>query len=167
MIECFDSLVRDNQESLRRFLISLCGGNVALADELAQESFVKAYLHYNSFKGNAKFSTWLFKIAYNLFYDLKRKSTRFKQESLDSLNYQIEESRSNEYDSKYINRSLREALDILKEEEKISILLFYMESKSLKEISQISSIPENTVKSHLRRAKQKMSEYLIKVGYEQ
>jgi len=69
-------------------------------------------------------------------------------------------------DRSYKNQELYMALSLLNEREKSLILLFYMEDKSLKEISKITDIPINTVKSHLSRAKAHMSEHLKSLGYE-
>ena len=63
--ERFISLVRTEQEPLRRFLLALCGGDAALADDIAQDALVRAYVASGSFLGLSKFSTWLFRIAYN------------------------------------------------------------------------------------------------------
>jgi len=73
----FEKEVINNQEPLRRFLLNLCGGDGALSDDIAQEAFIKAYLNINSFNGLSKFSTWLFRIAYNCYCDNKRASQRF------------------------------------------------------------------------------------------
>jgi len=58
------------------------------------------------------------------------------------------------------------ALAKLNEKERLIVLLFYMEDKSLKDVSKITDIPLNTVKSHISRAKIHMSEHLKSIGYE-
>ena len=65
----FIEMVSREQESLRRFLCVLCRGDAFRADDIAQEALLKAYLSFGKFEGRAKFSTWLFRIAYNCFYD--------------------------------------------------------------------------------------------------
>ena len=77
--EQFIGLVEEVQGPLRRFLCVLCGGDASRADDLAQEALLKAYLSFEGFEGRARFSTWLFRIAYNCFYDWR------KAESLCSL----------------------------------------------------------------------------------
>ena len=71
--EHFIDLVRVEQESLRRFLLALCGGDQALADDIAQDALVRAYVASGSFLGLSRFSTWLFRIAYNCYVDYHRK----------------------------------------------------------------------------------------------
>jgi RNA polymerase sigma-70 factor (ECF subfamily) len=69
----FDQLVRKYQSPVRRFLLNLTLGNEALSDDLAQDTFIRAYTHITQFQGIASFQTWLFRIAYNVYYDEKRK----------------------------------------------------------------------------------------------
>ena len=160
----FEQLVKENQEPLRRFLLNLCNGNESLSDDIAQEAFIKAYLNFESFKGDSKFSTWLFRIAYNCFYDYVRKH----KNSPEPLENYIgrNEPQESPVSHNLRNQELYLALSELKTEEKTAVLLFYMEDRSLKDISKISGMPQNTVKSHLFRAKAKMSDYLNKIGYE-
>ena len=158
----FEQQVRVNQEPLRRFLINLCSGDSSLSDDIAQEAFIKAYLNLNSFSGKSKFSTWLFRIAYNCFCDNKRASSRYSSVELNDTKHFANEST----DSKYMNQELYMALSKLNENERSCILLFYMEDKSIKDISEITAIKENTIKSHLSRAKINISQHLKSIGYE-
>ena len=61
----FDSLLRKYQSQVRRFLLSLTLGDRQLADDLAQDAFIKAYANIGKFRGLSSFSTWLMRIAYN------------------------------------------------------------------------------------------------------
>ncbi len=158
----FEQQVKVNQEPLRRFLINLCSGDSSLSDDIAQEAFIKAYLNLNSFSGKSKFSTWLFRIAYNCFCDNKRASSRYSTIELSDTKHFANEST----DSKYKNQELYMALSKLNENERSCILLFYMEDKSIKDISEITAIKENTIKSHLSRAKTNISQHLKSIGYE-
>ena len=100
---------------------------------------IKAYTNLNSFSGKSKFSTWLFRIAYNCFCDNKRAGSRYTTSELnDNLIYS-----SDTTDSKYKNQELYMALQKLNENERSCILLFYMEDKSIKDISDITGIKEN------------------------
>jgi len=158
----FEQQVLINQEPLRRFLLNLCSGNAALSDDIAQEAFIKAYLNINSFNGLSKFSTWLFRIAFNCYCDSKRASQRYSLVEIEDKILTSQETT----DKRYKNQELYMALGKLNEKERSIVLLFYMEDKSLKEISKITDFPVNTVKSHLSRAKTHMSEHLKSIGYE-
>lgn len=68
----FDTLVKRHQETIRRFFLNQTCGDTQLSDDLAQDTFVKAYLNIGQFQGKSNFGTWLFRIAYNVFYDYTR-----------------------------------------------------------------------------------------------
>ena len=68
----FGRLVEKYQSPIRRFFLNQTGGNEPLSDDLAQETFLKAWLNIGQFRGAANFSTWLYRIAYNVFYDYTR-----------------------------------------------------------------------------------------------
>src|SRR5215470_11191411 len=70
----FGELVRRHQSAIRATLRRLAAGNLALADDLAQETFLLAYRNLKSFRQEARFSTWLYRIAYNAFLADARKT---------------------------------------------------------------------------------------------
>ena len=160
----FEQQVRINQEPLRRFLLNLCSGDSALSDDIAQEAFIKAYLSLSSFGGKSKFSTWLFKIAYNCFCDNKRATNKYRTVDIEDVKIGSEEQSVAEQN--FESRQLYQAISRLGDNEKTCTLLFYMEDKSIKEIGVITGIKENTVKSHLARAKVNLEAFLKQTGYE-
>ncbi|MBQ6653023.1 MAG: sigma-70 family RNA polymerase sigma factor, partial [Prevotella sp.] len=70
----FDRLVVKYQSPVRRFFRSQTHGDEQLSDDLAQDTFVKAYVNIKQFRGQSSFSTWLYRIAYNVFYDYHRRN---------------------------------------------------------------------------------------------
>ena len=143
----FIELIAAEQESLRRFLRGLCGGDGFRADDIAQEALLKAYLSYERFEGRSRFSTWLFRIAYNCYIDNHRKA-RPEMVGTDApaaLNVRASE----ETDAAFRYQQLYQALDRLSEKEKAAIVLHYFEDRSIKEIASILQIPQGTVKYHL------------------
>jgi len=68
----FDELVRRYQSPVRRFFLHQTLGDEQLSDDLAQDTFIKAYTNIGKFRGLASFQTWLMRIAYNVFYDYTR-----------------------------------------------------------------------------------------------
>ncbi len=154
--ERFISLVRSEQESLRRFLLSMCNGDAALADDIAQDALVRAYVSSGSFLGLSKFSTWLFRIAYNCFVDHCRKA--------HADDVQVEASASvaasDSSDSAFRYQQLYQALERLQEKERAAISLFYFEDRSIKEISAILGIPQGTVKYHLSLGRNHLRQYI-------
>lgn len=145
--ERFINLVRAEQESLRRFLLALCGGDAFEADDIAQDALVRAYVASGSFLGLSKFSTWLFRIAYNCFLDRQRKN---KPETIPSdCSQALNIPALEETDSGFRYQQLYQALDRLTEKERAAIVLHYFEDRSIKEISSILDIPAGTVKYYL------------------
>lgn len=155
----FEIQVLENQEPLRRFLRNLCRGDAALADDIAQEAFIKAFLHLNDFSGRSAFSTWLFRIAYNCFCDNKRVAERYSSTEVETLTIVAPETT----DAAFEHQELYLALDLLNTKERTALLLFYMEEKSLKEIAEITRMPLNTVKAHLSRGRLHVSHHLKKI----
>ena len=155
----FCQLVEAYQSPIRRFLFNLTDGDEELSKDLAQETFVKAWLNVSSFRAAAKFSTWLFRIAYNVFYDHARSA----KQTLDINEAQQFAASASDADRQI---DFARALGTLKSDERTAMLLFYMEDMSVGKIATIMNCPAGTVKSHLFRGKQKLSEYLKHSGYD-
>ena len=156
--EQFIDLVRTEQEPLRRFLLALCSGDSALADDIAQEALIRAYVSSGSFLGRSKFKTWLFRIAYNCFIDHFRKKTPQRVEATGSEALNLPSGDSS--DSGFRYQQLYQALDRIPEKEKTAIVLFYFEDRSIKEIAVIMDMPAGTVKYHLSMGRNHLREYI-------
>ena len=156
--ERFIDLVRAEQESLRRFLLALCGGNAFEADDIAQDALIRAYVASGSFLGLSRFSTWLFRIAYNCYIDRCRKprAETVPTDTPQALNVTSGE----ETDAGFKYQQLYQALDSLQEKEKAAIILHYFEDLSIKEIASILQIPSGTVKYHLSTGRTRLKSIL-------
>ena len=156
--ERFIDLVRAEQESLRRFLLALCGGNAFEADDIAQDALIRAYVASGSFLGLSRFSTWLFRIAYNCYIDRCRKprAETVPTDTPQALNVTSGE----ETDAGFKYQQLYQALDSLQEKEKAAIILHYFEDRSIKEIASILEIPSGTVKYHLSTGRTRLKSLL-------
>lgn len=159
----FNELVRKYQSPIRRFLLNLTCGDGELSDDLAQDTFIKAYTNMASFKNLSSFSTWLYRIAYNVFYDYIR--SHKEMANLDAQ--QVDSHHSTEQENVGRRMDIYQSLQTLKEIERTCITLFYMEDVSIDKIAGIINCPVGTVKSHLSRAKEKMTTYLTNNGYDQ
>ena len=157
--ERFIELAGKEQVPLRRFLLALCKGDAFTADDLAQEALLKAYISFNKFEGRSKFSTWLFRIAYNCWCSFSRKNGNSGELADISECKNIQDS-SSLPDRKFLYQDLYLALDKLSGNERAVILLFYMEEKSIKEIELIMDIPQATIRSHLHRGRSHLKEFL-------
>ena len=158
----FDTLVKKYQSPVRRFFLHQTLGDEELSDDLAQETFIKAYTHLASFKNLSNFSTWLFRIAYNIFYDYirNRKETSGLEDWEVDATYQTEQRRIGE------EMDIYRGLSLLKETERTCITLRYMEDLPVDKIASITGMPSGTVKSHLSRGKEKLANFLKQNGYE-
>lgn len=156
--ERFISLVKAEQEPLRRFLLGLCCGDDALADDIAQDALVRAYVASSNFLGLSKFSTWLFRIAYNCYIDHCRKPGKdyTDLESREALNVASDDAS----DARFRYQQLYQALEKIPEKEKAAIVLFYFEDKSIKEISSILQMPVGTVKYQLNQGRGHLKQYI-------
>ena len=146
--EQFIAEISTLQEPLRRFLLGMCHGDAFMADDIAQETLLKAYLHYGSFQGRSSFSTWLLRIGYNCFCNHIGKKI-LDTESITEKENLIPSEDDFDKDSS----ELYVAIDGLPASEKATVLLFYMEDYSTKEIADILEMPAVTVRSHLHRAR--------------
>lgn len=158
----FNALVEKYQSPIRRFFLNLTMGDGFLSDDLAQETFLKAYLNIRSFKGMAAFSTWLFRIAYNVFYDSEK--TRKFYADLNVSEVDIVQSAPEGYSEE--KSDLFTALQTLRKEEQNAILLCYMEDKTHKEIARIMNLPLGTVKTHILKGREKMGNFLKREDYD-
>lgn len=130
------------------------------AQDIVQESFIAAFEHLPTFKSEAKFSTWLYRIVMNKAVAVKNKQKFFDEIDNQSIN---EEDYDEELESSNSN-DLKKALSILNEKERLVIELFYLQEQSIREVSIICDTTEANVKVMLHRARKKMNELLTKNG---
>ena len=161
--EQFIEMITLEQESLRRFLRGLCSGDGFRADDLAQEALLKAYLSFERYEGRSRFSTWLFRIAFNCWYDSqKKRGKEFEWLSLEDppSGGHPDGPADSSMDVMYEHQQLYMAIGNLSLQEQTVILLFYIEEKSIKEIEIITGMPSGTIRSHLSRGRRHLKEYL-------
>lgn len=156
----FDQLVREYQSPVRRFFLSQTMGNESLSDDLAQDTFLKAYTHIGQYRGTASFLTWLTRIAYNVWYDYVRSA----HNNLDS-GEQLADTAGRTADGG-TKLDVYTALSVLRDDERICITMQLIDGYSIEEIAQITKKPVNTVKSLLKRGKEKLANYLRQNGYD-
>ena len=159
----FDTLVKKYQSPIRRFFLHQTLGDEQLSDDLAQDTFLKAYTNLSSFKNLSNFSTWLFRIAYNIFYDYirsRKETSGLEEHEVDAAYFTEQRHVGEEMD-------IYKGLSQLKEVERTCITLYYMEDLPTEKIATVMGLPIGTVKSHLSRGKEKLAQFLKQNGYEQ
>ena len=147
----FIALVEREQEALRGFLLALCCGKKSDADDLAQDSLVKAYLSSAGYHEKGRFRSWLFKIAYNTF--LNHKASCRTMDTLDEARTVIS---SQSAESSFEHQSLYLALRTLPPKERSAITLYYLNGYDIKEIAAITDTSEDAVKKQLSRGRDKL-----------
>lgn len=156
----FDALVVKYQEPIRRFFMGQTLGDKQLSDDLAQDTFVKAYTHISSFRSISSFSTWLYRIAYNVHYDYRRSLKETQGIDEPGVNRPSAATNSG------LKIDIYEALKILKADERACVTLQLMEGLPIDKISEVTGLQAGTVRSHLSRGKHKLSDYLKRNGYD-
>ena len=158
----FDALLRKYQSQVRRFLLGLTAGDSQLADDLAQETFIKAYTNIRKFRGLSSFLTWIMRIAYNTHYDYLR--THHQTEDADTPAVAARSGGTTADCA--LGMDILKALATLKPEERTCITLQLIEGQPIDKIASITGMTSGTVKSHLHRGKDKLTTYLKNNGYE-
>lgn len=131
------------------------------AEEIAQDTFLKAHKALDTFKGDAKFSTWLYKIAYYQSLDLlKKKKRQIASVSIDqyiSVDIKVMNGVLEELDRQDRVRIVKMAIDRLTEEDAAIVSLFYFEELSIKEIAEIVSLSPELIKVRLFRSRKQLA----------
>ena len=163
----FDQLMREYQSPVRRFFLGQTLGDEALSDDLAQDTFLKAYTHIGQYRGTSSFLTWLTRIAYNVWYDHCRKTHPQPLPIGKGANTDLAANYSPPCrEGQGVGLDLYGALALLRDEERTCITLQLVDGYAIDEIAGITKMPTGTVKSHLKRGKEKMANYLRQNGYD-
>ena len=168
----FEELVRRYEKRVYNMTLRMTG-NAEDALDISQEAFIRVWRSLGKFKGNAKFSTWLFRIVSNLCTDHLRRLSRRREMPL-AVSADDEERETEIADGSFapdaafereeLRRELDRAIDTLAPEHREIFLMREVYSLSYAEISETLGIEEGTVKSRLHRAREHLRELLIKSG---
>lgn len=159
----FRQLVLRYQSPVRRWARRLCNGDEAAADDLAQEVFIKVYRSLHSFRGEARFSTWLYRIAFNLAASQKRLAReRWTKVDLEDVtpeldSHQVHAGHAGSLDAR---RDLEAAMARLSQPQQWALRLSLEEELTQEEVAEVMGIPLGTVKTHLLRGKKALRTHL-------
>lgn len=151
----FIEQVKGTQAGFRRFLTALCCGDTQSADDLAQEAYIRAYLAFGKGDRPDNFKAWLYRIGYNLFLNCQR-SERLTVDPASLLGIAAEQRA----DDTFRYQELYTALDLLPLKERMSVLLYYIEGYSTKEIAAITETTDEAVRQHLARGRRHLRNLL-------
>ncbi len=157
----FARLVQRHQGRVRAVLRRLTGGHQALADELAQETFMQAYQSIAGFRGDARFQTWLYRIAYNVFLQQHRRPSErietqrqtFSEDDLTAAGHSDSNDHAGNMER---NLDLQRAMQQLSDAERLAIVYCYFADLSHSEAAEVLGWPVGTVKTQVLRAKAKL-----------
>ena len=130
------------------------------AEEVSQDTFIKAYKSLATFSGKSKLSTWLYRIAYNTCLDrIKRNSKYNNNIEIDAISSDELSSATSIYEEierKERSVIIKECMNQLSEEDRVILHLFYFDEQNLKEIKEVLSISESNIKVKLFRARKRL-----------
>src|SRR5512137_843003 len=148
----FAALVRRHQSAVRTLLRRLCAGDAAHADDLAQETFLRAWKGLQGWRGGARFSTWLHRVAVNAWLSQVRRAA---PPVPDDPGHAAPGAAAVE-----ARRDLERAFGVLRAEERIALALAYAQDLTHEEAAQAAGWPVGTMKTHLLRGKEKLRQRL-------
>ncbi|MCV9932225.1 sigma-70 family RNA polymerase sigma factor [Flavobacterium sp. LS1R47] len=135
--------------------------NREVAEEVSQDTFIKIFNSLNKFKGDSKFSTWIYKIAYNTCLDYLKKNKKEEHSIIvDELNGHLLKTTDNALsilEDQERKQDIQNCLNLLPSEESFLLTLFYFEDQNLNEIGEIMDISANNVKIKLFRSRKKLA----------
>ncbi|TYS51026.1 RNA polymerase sigma factor [Bacillus infantis] len=156
----FDQLIKENGLSIYKYIYSLIR-HKEQAEDLYQEVLISAFLAFPAFKEEAKFRSWLYRIAINKcrdFWRKEKKEKRFWEE--EAYKYSMEAEKSPEPEEEFLHKSHREemveTISSLPDMYRDPLLLFYYHNRTLMEISDEVGAPMSTVKTRMKRGKERL-----------
>jgi RNA polymerase sigma-70 factor (ECF subfamily) len=169
----FAALVRRHQTALYNFSLRLLRAQ-SVAEDVVQDAFVRVVQNAAEFKHEARFTTWLYTIARNLCFDQLRKQAHRKHPSLDqgapgeegdgpTLGETTADSRASverEATGSELKERIASAVESLPDEQREVFLMREVANLPFKEIAEVIGVPENTVKSRMRYALEKLQQCL-------
>lgn len=134
------------------------------AEEVAQDKFIKVFNSLDKFKGDSKFSTWIYKVAYNTCLDRIKKNKKDEGNiNIDDFSEHLVKTMENALSQMMEDerkKSIQDCLNLLPSEEGFLLTLFYFDDQSLEEIAKIMNITANNVKVKLYQSRQKLASIL-------
>ena len=158
--EAFESLYTANQKRVFSVALNFFGGNEAAAKDVTQQVFLKIYTSLESFRGDAEFTTWLYRITINACLDEQRKTRRFVFLTDFWGGVRAQKTQDEKVHRQEIAGEVQKALATLKTKFRLPILLKYVENLSYEEIGKILNCSMGTVASRLNRGHKMLAQKL-------
>jgi len=167
--QSFAELVRRYSAPVFRLAVSILGREfVPEAEDVAQEVFLKVHHAIESFRGEAEFSSWIYRITFNQAVNLKAR-VRFRSPHADEavLHDAVspEPGPHRQVETAQRDRALAECMQTLPEVYQSALRLYYWLDAGVSEVAELLGVPENTAKSYLHRACRRLQSMLKERGY--
>ena len=167
-VNAFETLVKEYEKNVYNLALRMTGNSEDAAD-MSQEAFIKAYNSLSSFRGDSKFSVWLYRIVSNVCLDYLRSRTRKPTVSLSTEEVELDIADESQSPELLLDRSLtrdavRRGLAALPPDHREILLLREIQGLSYEEIAAALGLEAGTVKSRIFRARKKLCSFLIKDG---
>ena len=167
----FEQIVARYQRPVISLIVRMTGDR-ARAEDLAQDTFVKAFRNLAAFDTTRRLSSWLFRIAHNTAIDAMRRSTP-AAESIDAppgasaagSHEPAAPPRPDPVERRELGRALEAALAELRSDQRAAIVLRYEHGLSFGEIGTVLGVPEVTARSHVHRARKELARLLTASGW--
>jgi len=158
--EAFDLLLPEFQSKVLRLAYAMLG-DAALAEDLAQEVFVRAWKALPGFRGQSSVSTWIYAITRNACLTALKAAAGKKERSLEDRGIARAAEQAGRVPSVHATIDIARLLEQLPEKHRQALRLYYLEEKSYAEVSRLLGWPMGTVKTCLHRARKELAVALM------
>ncbi|HEY3282425.1 MAG TPA: sigma-70 family RNA polymerase sigma factor [Armatimonadota bacterium] len=173
-LAAFNELVQRYEKQVYTLAYRLCG-NHDDAEDIAAEVFLRVFNALPRFRGDAQFSTWLYRVVTNVYLDTRKRRSNHPVASLEDYletdeggqPRQVQDtapSPQEELEANERREVLQRAIQALPEFQRIMITLYHVEELPYEQISEILQMPLGTVKSRLNRARRALRDHLVAQG---
>lgn len=167
--DAFVELVRRHRDHVFRLALSILGKEFAVeAEDVAQEVFVKVYQALPSFRGEAEFGSWIYRITFNQAVNWKARARYQRPHLQDTVLAHAVSGALGPHsiiETAERDQSLLDCIETLPEVYQSALRLYYWMEASVAEVAALLDVPENTAKSYLHRARQLLDGMLKQKGY--
>ena len=161
--EALDSLINSHGRSIYNIALFMVNETSA-AEDITHDVFLRIFKGLSRFKGEAKLSTWIYRITHNVCYDYLKRKKKWKHEDLEILDGKkadfFNPDPQDSYFKEWTQKTVRSAVQELPESQRMAITLHYFHSLRYEDIANIMNVSIGTVKSNIHRGKQHLKQTL-------
>ncbi|CAN5597489.1 sigma-70 family RNA polymerase sigma factor [soil metagenome] len=156
----FELLYQANQRRVFSVALNFFGGNREMAEDVTQQVFLKIFNKITDFRGDAEFTTWIYRMTVNACIDEQRKTRRFFSIENFFGEFRVKKTQDEKFEQRELADKVQKAIGELKEKFRLPILLKYSEGLSYEEIAKVLDCSIGTVSSRLNRGHKMLAQKL-------